>query len=81
MEFCFENQIVLYYLPSYMSHKPQAYDIGVFDPLKAAYCDKVEQFCQGGVNTIDEQHFTLLYSLAKEKALTKKNILVGWRGK
>jgi hypothetical protein len=41
MEFCFENNI-LYYLPSYTSHKLQPYDVGVFTPLKVAYYDKAE---------------------------------------
>lgn len=53
----------------------------MFGPLKAAYRDQVERFCRGGVNTIGKQHFTYLYSSAREKTLTKKIILAGWRGK
>lgn len=81
MEHCFENNIILYRLPSHTSHKLQPCDVGVFGPLKAAYRDQVERFCQGGVNSVGKQHFTYLYSPAREKALTKKNILAGWRGK
>lgn len=33
---------------------------------------------RGGVNAIGKQHFTLLYSSARVKAFTKKNILAGW---
>ena len=81
MEFCFENNVILCRLPSHTSHKLQPCDVGVFGPLKAAYRDQVERFCQGGVNTVGKQHFTYLYSPAREKALTKKNILAGWKGK
>lgn len=81
MEFCFENDIVLCRLPSHTSDKLQPCDVGVFGPLKTAYRNQVERFCQGGVNTIGKQHFTYLYSPARERALTKKNILAGWRGK
>jgi hypothetical protein len=34
----------------------------------------------GGVNTVGKQHFTYLYSPAREKAFTKRNILGAWRG-
>lgn len=32
------------------------------------------------MGTIDKQHFTYLYSSARERALTKRNILAAWRG-
>ena len=81
MKFCFENNITLCRLPSHTSDKLQPCDVGVFGPLKAANRDQVERFCQGGVNTLGKQHFTYLYSPAREKAFSKKNILAGWRGK
>ncbi|KAF2732123.1 hypothetical protein EJ04DRAFT_497378 [Polyplosphaeria fusca] len=33
-----------------------------------------------GVNSVGKQHFTYLYGPVREKALTKRNILAGWRG-
>ena len=33
-----------------------------------------------GVHTIGKQHFTYLYSPIRERVLTKRNILAGWRG-
>jgi hypothetical protein len=50
----------------------------VFAPLKAAYCDKAERLFQGGANTVGKQHFTSLYSPAREKAFTKRNITAAW---
>ena len=68
-------------MPSHTSHKLQPCDVAVFSPLKAAYREQVERIERGGVNIIGKQHFTYLYSPARERALTKKNILAGWRGK
>ena len=81
LEFCFENNIILCRMPSHTSNKLQPCDVAVFSPLKAAYREQVERMERGGVNTIGKQHFTYLYSPARERALTKKNILAGWRGK
>jgi len=50
----------------------------VFGPLKAAYRDEAERLFQGGANTVGKQHFTSLYSPAREKAFTKRNITAAW---
>ena len=77
LEFCFENNIILCRLPSHTSHKLQPCDVGVFAPLKAAYRDEAERLFRG-VNTIGKQHFTSLYSHAREKAFTERNITAAW---
>jgi len=79
LEFCFENNIILCRLPSHTSHKLQPCDTAVFGPLKGAYRDQVDRLERGGVGTIGKQHFTYLYSPAKTRALTERNILAGWR--
>jgi hypothetical protein len=78
LEFCFQNNILLCRLPSHTSHKLQPCDLGVFAPLKAAYRDEAERLFQGGANTVGKQHFTSLYSPAREKAFTKRNITAAW---
>lgn len=78
LEHCFVSRILLCRLPSHTSHKFQHCDIAVFAPLKAAYRDNVERLERGGVNAIGKQHFTSLYSPARERAFTKRNILAGW---
>jgi hypothetical protein len=78
LEFCFENSIILCRLPSHTSHKLQPYDVGVFARLKDVYRDEAERLFQGGMNTVGKQHFTSLYSHAREKAFTKRNIMAGW---
>ncbi len=78
LEFCFENNILLCRLPSHTSYKLQPCDVAVFAPLKAAYRDQVDRLEQGGVNTIGKEHFTSLYSPARERAFTPKNIKAGF---
>lgn len=78
LEFCFENNIILCRLPSHTSHKLQPCDISVFGPLKAAYRDQVERLERGCVGAIGKEHFTYLYSPARNQALTSRNIRAGW---
>lgn len=61
-------------LPSYSSHKLQPCDVATFAPLKAAYRKQVKRLDRGGVNTIGKEHFTSLYSPARSKAFTPRNI-------
>ena len=49
-----------------------------FAPLKAAYRDQVERLERGGVNTIGKEHFTSLYSPARLRAFTPRNIKSGF---
>jgi hypothetical protein len=78
LEFCFKNNIILYHLPSHTSHKLQPCNISVFAPLKTAYRDQVNRLNRGGIHTISKEHFTYLYAPARERALTKRNIVAGW---
>jgi hypothetical protein len=78
LEFCLGNNIILCRLPSHTSHKLQPCDVAVFAPLKAAYRDEVERLERGGVNAIGKEHFTSLYSRARSKAFTQRNIRSGF---
>jgi len=50
----------------------------VFGPLKSAYREEVERLERGGVNAIGKEHFTSLYSRARSRALTPRNIRAGF---
>jgi hypothetical protein len=50
----------------------------VFASLKAAYREHAERLKRGGVNTTGKEHFTSLFSLARERAFTPKNIKAGF---
>jgi len=79
LEFALENNIKLCCLPSYTSHKLQPFDVAVYGLLKVAYRDEGDRLERGGIDTIGKQHSTYLYGPAREKALTKNNILAAWR--
>ncbi|CZT24135.1 related to transposase [Ramularia collo-cygni] len=78
LTYCFEHNIILGRLPSHTSHKLQPCDIGVFGPLKTAYREQVELLYRQGSNAISKQHFTLLYSRARQVAVTLRNVRSGW---
>ena len=78
LKYCFENNIILYRLPSHTSHKLQPCNVAVFAPLKSAYRERVKRLEKGGVNTIGKEHFTFLYSPVRETAFTPKNIKAGF---
>lgn len=50
----------------------------MFSSLKVAYREQVEQLYRGGANTVGMEHFTSLYSPARDIAITPKNIEAGW---
>lgn len=78
LTFCFEHNIILCRLPSHTSHKLRPCDVGVFSPLKTAYRERVEHLQRRGANTVNKEHFVLLYRQAREAALTARNIRSGW---
>ena len=78
VKFCFENNILICILPSHTSHKLQPCDVALFAPLKDAYRDQADRLERGGTNTIGKEHFTSLYSRARDRAITKKNVLAGF---
>jgi hypothetical protein len=65
-------------LPSHTSHKLQPLDVAIFGPLKTAYREQVELLYRGGAGTVGKQHFTLLYSRARDVAFTRCNIEAAW---
>lgn len=78
LEFCLSNNIILCRLPSHTSHKLQPCDVSTFSPLKTAYREQVERLERGGVNTVGKKHFIYLYSPARSKAFTPRNIKAGF---
>jgi hypothetical protein len=77
-KFCFENNIILCRQPSHATHKTQPCDVGVFSPLKTAYREQVDMLYRGGAETVNKAHFTMLYSRARDAAMTSRNIRSGW---
>jgi hypothetical protein len=78
LEFCLTNNIILCQLPSHTSHKLQPCNVRPFRPLKTAYQDQVKRLNRGGIDTVGKEDFTYLYSPARDRALTDRNIRAGW---
>ncbi|PVH92463.1 hypothetical protein DM02DRAFT_699807, partial [Periconia macrospinosa] len=49
-----------------------------FAPLKAAYRDQAERLERGNVSKVGKEHFTALYSPARTRAFTPRNIKAGF---
>ncbi|KAJ5882704.1 uncharacterized protein N7473_011138 [Penicillium subrubescens] len=78
LKFCLANNIIPCRLPSHTSHKLQPCDVGVFSSLKTAYREQVELLYRGGANAVRLEHFTSLYSRARNAAMTTRKINAGW---
>jgi len=78
LKFCFENNIILCRLPSHTSHVLQPCHVAVFGPLKTAYREQVGRLLRGGSGTVSKEHFTMLYSRARDAAFISRNIKSGW---
>ena len=50
----------------------------MFPSLKDTYRDEADQLYQGGERTINNEHFVYIYTPAREKAFTKRNITSRW---
>lgn len=70
LKFCLENNIIPCRLPSHTSHKLQPCDVSVFGPLKTAYREQVEHLERRGANTVNKEHFVLLYRRARDASVS-----------
>lgn len=80
MATCFTNNVYCCYLPAHTSHGLQPLDNGPFNALKAAYRKELAQYATLSDSTpVDKVNFIRAYANARQKGLTEKNILSGWR--
>jgi DDE superfamily endonuclease/Tc5 transposase-like DNA-binding protein len=80
IKFALERRIVLVCLPPHSTHLLQPCDVGLFQPLQAAYGRQVDNHCRAGHTGVNKESFLKLYSEARKIAFTKDNILAAWRG-
>jgi hypothetical protein len=75
-QYCKENNIIALRMPPHSSHLLQPLDVGCFSPLKKAYgllmCNRI--------NHITKLEFLPCFVAAFNAAITKSNILGGFRG-
>jgi DDE superfamily endonuclease/Tc5 transposase DNA-binding domain len=80
IQFAIERRIVLLCLPPHSTHLLQPCDVGIFEPLQAAYGRLVDNHCRGGRTGVNKESFLGIFSEAKKKAFTAENISSAWRG-
>ena len=79
IEFCQEKKIVLLCLPSHSTHLLQPLDVGVFGPLAGAYKRGVLEATRYADCQLNKVEFLDIYSKARSKAISPKNVKSAWQ--
>lgn len=79
-QYCKDNSIVTLCMPPHSSHLLQPLDVGCFSPLKTAYGRQAENLMRSHINHITKLEFLPCFIAAFNPAITKSNILGGFRG-
>jgi DDE superfamily endonuclease len=80
VSYCIQHRIDVILLPPHSSHMLQPLDVAVFGPLKTAISNQLSRFIGTGIRQIQKVEWLEQFVNAREKAITKENILSGWRG-
>jgi hypothetical protein len=67
-------------MPPHLSHLLQPLDVGCFAPLKVGYGRQAENLMRSQINHITKLEFLPCFKAAFNAAITKNNILGGFRG-
>jgi hypothetical protein len=67
-------------MPPHLSHILQLLDVGCFSSIKTAYGRQAENLMRSQINHITKLKFLLCFKAAFNAAITKNNILGGFRG-
>ena len=78
--YCMEHSIDLLIMPPHCSHVLQPLDVGVFSAFKWYHTVEMHALSRLSSQRIPRAEWVELLSRARSKALTKENILAGWRG-
>jgi hypothetical protein len=78
--YCMENKIDLLIMPAHCSHILQPLDVGVFTAFKLYHAVETHAISRLSSQRILRAEWIELLSRAREKAMSKENILSGWRG-
>jgi len=79
IRYCMEHGIDLLILPPHTSHMLQPLDVTVFSPLKRALATETDAASRLDCGRVPRVEWTQIYIRAREKALTRANIVSGWK--
>src|SRR5579859_6730334 len=80
VSYCIQHRIELVLLPPHSSYLIQPLDVGIFGPLKTALSHQQARLFKSGVRRIEKAEWLEHVILARDEAITEKNILAAWRG-
>ena len=80
VNYCIQNHIDLLLLPPHSSHLMQPLNVAVFEPLKRALSLQISHLLRSGITRIQKAEWLERYIEARERTITRVNILAGWRG-
>ena len=67
-------------MPPHSSHLLQPLDVGCFAPLKRAYYTELDNWTRWAVTQVKKETFLPAFQIAFNKAITRENMLAGFRG-
>ena len=79
VSFCIQNCIDLLLLPPHSSHLLQPLDVSVFGPLKRAIPNRISRHLCSETERVQKVEWMERFIETQEEAITKDNILSGWR--
>lgn len=79
-QYCKDNNIITFCMPSYSSHLMQPLDVGYFAPLKKAYGRQAEDLMRNQITHITKLEFLPCFKGAFDAAITKGNVQGGFQG-
>jgi hypothetical protein len=77
--YCMENDIDLLIMPPHCSHLLQPLDVGVFSAFKRYHTVETHAISRLSSQRIPRSEWIELLSRARSKAMSRENILSGWR--
>jgi hypothetical protein len=79
IQYCEQHNIIPLCLPPHSTHILQPLDIGIFSPLAKAYKKRIQQHSIFGTERITNEQFLAFFQLARQEAMSLKNIASAWR--
>ena len=79
IQYCTDHKIIALCLPPHSTHVLQPLDVGVFSPLAKAYKTRIQQDSVFGAEKITNEQFLKFYQLARQEAISLRNIASAWR--
>ncbi len=76
--FCEQHGIILLCLPPHSTHLVQPLDVGVFSPLKTAYCNEIDVLSRARRDNINKKTFLQIYIHIRPDVFNTRIIRSAW---